>query len=147
MVALSVAGCSNHLALDSDDEPFAVYLDMNHCYALGRASAGEPERPSDPEVLERLRMLRRDGRVVVPLSAIHYSELRENPRDRFTAEAGAVMEELSDFWTLAADEHGVRRRVRRSAEGALGPTGGRTDLPEDRTRGRLRPRHARLLWA
>jgi len=101
MVALSVAGCSNHLALDSDDEPFAVYLDMNHCYALGRASAGEPERPSDPEVLERLRMLRRDGRVVVPLSAIHYSELRENPRDRFTAEAGAVMEELSDFWTLA----------------------------------------------
>lgn len=88
-------------ASGGDDEPFAVYLDMNHWYALGRASAGEPERPSDPEVLERLRMLRRDGRVVVPLSAIHYSELRENPRDRFTAEAGAVMEELSDFWTLA----------------------------------------------
>ena len=53
-------------ASGGDDEPFAVYLDMNHWYAVGRASAGEPERPSDPEVLERLRMLRRDGRVVDP---------------------------------------------------------------------------------
>ena len=73
--------------------PFAVCLDRNHWYALDRASAVEPELPSDPEVVERLGMLRREGRVV-PNSEIHYSELRENPRHRLVVEAGAVIEEL-----------------------------------------------------
>ncbi len=64
-----------------------------HWYALDRASAVEPELPPDPEVVERLGMLRREGRVV-PSSEIHYSELRENPRHRLVVEAGAVIEEL-----------------------------------------------------
>ena len=88
-------------ASGGDDEPVAVYLDTNHWYALGRANAGRRDLPTDGELLERLRMLRHEGRIVVPLSAVHYSELWENPRDRLTAEATEVMEELSDFWTLA----------------------------------------------
>lgn len=83
------------------DVPLVVYLDTNHWYALGRANAGIRDLPTDRELLERLRMLRREGRIVLPLSAVHYSELWENPRDRLTAEATEVMEELSDFWTLA----------------------------------------------
>lgn len=67
------------------DVPLVVYLDTNHWYAFGRASAGRRDLPTDRELLERLRMLRREGRIVVPLSAVHYSELWENPRDRLTA--------------------------------------------------------------
>ena len=78
-----------------------IYLDLNHWYALGAADAGRPDQSSDLELLEQLRSLRAAEAIILPLSAIHYSELRENPRGRLTAEAAEVMEELSDFWTLA----------------------------------------------
>lgn len=84
-----------------ETRPLAVYLDINHWYALGKALAGRPETSTDHELLERLRTLRSAGAITVPLSAIHYMELRENPRDRLTAEAANAMEELSDFWALA----------------------------------------------
>src|SRR5271157_1570316 len=82
-------------------QPLVVYIDLNHWYALGAARAGRPDQPSDMDLLERLRLLRNDGSILVPLSSIHYTELRENPREHLTTEAADAMEELSDFWTLA----------------------------------------------
>jgi hypothetical protein len=78
-----------------------VYLDINHWYALGKAVAGRPENDVDSDLLARLRVLRAANTIILPLSAIHYMELRENPRDHLTSEAADAMEELSDFWALA----------------------------------------------
>lgn len=74
---------------------------MNHLYALGRVGAGRSVSSVDTDLLAKLRALRAGGTVLLPLSAIHYMELRENPRDRLTTEAADVMEELSGFWALA----------------------------------------------
>ncbi|MDA8358106.1 MAG: hypothetical protein M0Z95_17845 [Actinomycetota bacterium] len=85
----------------SQARPLVVYLDMNHWYALGKAMARRSASAVDADLLAKLRALRAAGAVVLPLFAIHYMELRENPRDRLTTEAADAMEELSDFWALA----------------------------------------------
>lgn len=84
-----------------DERPLVLYLDMNHWYALGRAVSGRPDNTVDHDLLMTLRVLRAAGTILLPLSAIHYMELRENHRDRLTTEAADAMEELSDFWALA----------------------------------------------
>ena len=78
-----------------------VYLDLNHWYALGEAIAGHPRQPSHPAILTKLTEQVRLGRLRFPLSAVHYMELTENPRDNQRREAAAVMAQLSRFITMA----------------------------------------------
>jgi len=75
----------------------AIYLDLNHWYALGDTLAGYPQRPEHAEVLRRLAELVEQGRVMFPLSAVHYIELAENPRDEYRQRAAKVMALLSRF--------------------------------------------------
>jgi hypothetical protein len=79
-----------------------VYLDLNHWYALGDALLGQPQRPEDVDVLQELTGLVDRGQIMCPLSAVHYMELAENPRDEQRAQAAAVMALLSRFNTITA---------------------------------------------
>jgi hypothetical protein len=88
-----------------------VYLDLNHWYALGRAAAGTGNADL-ATVYEGFRQLVQDDAVRFPLSALHYMELTENPRDKQRAEAGVVMAELSQFKTLAPMSRIIREEMR-----------------------------------
>ena len=68
-----------------------VYLDINHWYALGEAMTGCPREARDLDVLRQLLGLVEQGRIMIPLSAVSYIELSENPRDRQREEAAGVM--------------------------------------------------------
>jgi len=75
-------------------------LDINHWYALGDALAGHPQRPEHLDVLRQLTELVEQGQLMFPLSAVHYMELSENPRDHQREKAANVMAKLSRFNTL-----------------------------------------------
>ncbi|WP_370192064.1 hypothetical protein [Streptacidiphilus sp. MAP5-52] len=81
--------------------PLKVYLDLNHWYALGDALAGVPLRPEHVTVLQQLRGHVERGEVMFPLSAVHYMELTENPRDAHRERAAEAMTLLSQFVTMA----------------------------------------------
>ena len=80
----------------------AVYLDINHWYALGEALAGHPKQPEHLDVLRQLTEFVEQGQLMFPLSAVHYIELSENPRDHQRGEAANVMARLSRFNTLTS---------------------------------------------
>lgn len=82
--------------------PISVYLDLNHWYVLSDAEAGRPRRPGDVLILEQLKALVADGSVISPLSAVHYMEVTENPRDQQRDEVADVMAAISRFRTLAS---------------------------------------------
>lgn len=79
-----------------------VYLDINHWYALGEAMAGRPQKPEHVDVLNQLTGLVEQGRIMIPLSAVNYIELSENPRDHQREEAAKVMTLLARFNTLTS---------------------------------------------
>lgn len=79
-----------------------VYLDLGHWYALGEAKAGHPRQESHPEILAKLEGEAAAGRLIFPLSAMHYIELNENPRDAQRREAAQVMAAFSKFTTMAS---------------------------------------------
>jgi hypothetical protein len=83
-------------------KPFTIYLDLNHWYTLAEARAGHPRRASHVSVLQQLLELVERGLAVTPLSAVHYMEITENPRDAQRREVGNVMAEISRFCTLAS---------------------------------------------
>jgi hypothetical protein len=85
----------------SANDPLVVYLDLNHWYALGAALAGRPARPEHAVVWQKLKDQVDQGQLVFPLSAIHYMELTENPRDELRREAADAMRGLSRFATIA----------------------------------------------
>lgn len=77
-----------------------IYLDLNHWYALGDALAGRPQQPEHVDVLRQLVELVEQGKVMFPLSAVHYIEVSENPRDEYRQRAANVMAKLSRFNAL-----------------------------------------------
>jgi len=79
-----------------------IYLDLNHWYALGDAMAGRPQQPEHMDVLRQLSTLVEQGQLIFPLSAVHYMELSENPRDEYRERAATVMAVLSRFTTMTA---------------------------------------------
>ncbi len=103
--------------------PRTVYLDLNHWYMLGEAMAGHPRQPDHVDVLRALTDHVKQGRLMFPLSAVHYFELAENPRDHQREEAANVMTLLSRFNTMTStakiiDEelaHALNRRFGRPA--------------------------------
>lgn len=86
----------------SSNEPIVVYLDLNHWYALGAALAGHPEQPDHVAILQKLKDQVDQGRLVFPLSAVHYMELTENPREQHRREAANAMDLLSRYVTIAS---------------------------------------------
>jgi len=83
------------------DTPLTVYLDLNHWYMLGAALAGNPRQPEHTGILKQLTHGVEQGRLMLPLSTVHYMELSENPRDHQREEAAKVMVSLSRFTTMA----------------------------------------------
>ena len=79
-----------------------VYLDINHWYALGEAMAGHPQKPEHVDVLHHLVRLVEQGRIMIPLSAVNYIELSENPRDHQREEATKAMTLLARFSTITS---------------------------------------------
>lgn len=79
-----------------------VYLDTNHWYALGRAMAGHPDQPEHVDILGMLADQLGQGRLMFPLSAVHYMEIAENPRDHQRKEAADVIAMLSRFITISS---------------------------------------------
>jgi hypothetical protein len=104
----------------------AVYLDLNHWYALGEANAGTPRSEKDPEVLKLLRALVNRNLIILPLSTVHYMELTENPRDDMRQQVAPVMAELSRFRTFAP----MSRIVTEEIDLALNARFGRPAFPE-----------------
>jgi hypothetical protein len=86
----------------SSSYPLVVYLDMNHWYALGAALAGHPDQLGHALILTKLEDQVAQGRLVFPLSSVHYMELTENPRDQLRREAADAMQLLSRFVTIAS---------------------------------------------
>lgn len=78
-----------------------VYLDLGLWYALGEANAGHPRQLTHIDILAKLAAGVNQGRLRFPLSAVHYMELTENPRDNQRDEAADVMAALSRFVTMA----------------------------------------------
>jgi len=72
-----------------------VYLDLNHWIYLAKAATGHRTGTQFQPALEALRHAA--GRVVIPLSSVHYMEMGgiADPRRRF--DVASVMEELSGF--------------------------------------------------
>jgi hypothetical protein len=79
-----------------------VYLDTNHWYALGRAMAGHPDQPEHVDILRILADQLGRGQLMFPLSAVHYMEIAENPRDHQRKEAADVIAMLSRFITITS---------------------------------------------
>ena len=79
-----------------------VYLDTNHWYALGRAMAGHPDRPEHVDILRALVEQVEQEQLTFPLSAVHYMEVAENPRDDHRKEIADVMALLSRFTTITS---------------------------------------------
>ena len=79
-----------------------VYLDINHWYALGKAMAGHPQEPEHVDVLHQLSEQVEQRRIMIPLSAVNYIELSENPRDHQREEAAKVMTLLGRFRTITS---------------------------------------------
>jgi hypothetical protein len=77
-----------------------VYLDINHWYALGEAMAGHPQKPVHVDVLHQLTRLVKQGWIMIPLSAVNYIELSENPRDHQREQAAKAMTLLARFNTI-----------------------------------------------
>jgi len=85
-----------------------VYLDINHWYALGEAMAGRPQKPEHVDVLHQLVRLVGQGRIMIPLPAVNYIELSENPRDHQREQAAKAMTLLARFSTITIESNFVQ---------------------------------------
>ena len=104
----------------NDQRPRTVYLDINHWYALGRAGAGNPDRPEHAGVLAGLQGEVDAGRLVIPLSSVTYTELTENPRDQHREPAASVMLPLSRLVTIAPPDKIVDEELARELNRRFG---------------------------
>jgi hypothetical protein len=90
------------LSLMESRAALKIYLDINHWYALGEAMAGHPRQHEHKDLLLQLAKCVEQGDLIFPLSAVHYIELSENPRDHHRKEAANVMTLLSRFRTITS---------------------------------------------
>lgn len=94
---------------------------------LGEALAGHPRQREHVVVLRQLAEQAEQERLMFPLSAVHYMELAENPRDHQRQEAARVMMSLSRFNTITStskilDEELVSRERDFLADGGISRT-------------------------
>lgn len=79
----------------------AIYLDHLHWVNLAKARVGRDDGQSFVRCLELLVSAVAAGRVVLPLSSTHYSEVGQTGSIRQRSDVTNVMAELSHFTTLA----------------------------------------------
>lgn len=77
-----------------------IYLDLNHWISLARAAVNHSDGRRHERALRRLRQARATGRVIFPLSGVHYMEMAPIRSARQRGDIAMVMEELSGFTTI-----------------------------------------------
>lgn len=85
-----------------DPPPLLVYLDLNHWIGLAKASTGHSDGAGYVDALEAARAVKESGKAIFPLSATHYMEISKILDSTRRADLASIMEELSDFATLAS---------------------------------------------
>jgi len=95
--------------------PLRIYLDQNKWIELARIFHGKETSAESQAMLETLQEEVREGRWILPLSAVHYLELARISNADRRRRLGAVMYALSGVQTLAA----MRRIVEHEIEVAL----------------------------
>lgn len=73
--------------------------------------AGHPQKPEHVDVLHQLVRLVEQGRIMIPLSAVNYIELSENPRDHQREEAAKAMTLLARFSTITSTKRIVNEEL------------------------------------
>jgi len=77
-----------------------VYLDLNQWIGLAKAAIGHKDGARYLPALKAARAAKASGRAIFPLSGTHYMELAGIGSYRHRCDVAAVMEELSQFWTI-----------------------------------------------
>jgi hypothetical protein len=98
-----------------------AYLDLNQWIRLARAASGHPVGRKDLDLLQALRSAHQEGRLLCPLSSVHYMETAaiRDPRQR--QDIATVMEDLSDFRTLLNRGAIVRLELETALDDLIGP--------------------------
>ena len=99
ILTLAAHGLASCLEVEALREERAESADF---VTVGEAMAGHPRHAGHVDVLHFLMESVEHGRLILPLSAVHYMELAENPRDHQREEAANVMASLSRFNTMAS---------------------------------------------
>jgi hypothetical protein len=98
--------------------PLILYLDQNKWIELAREYHGRSNSSAAQRALERMAPLITDGRLVAPLSAIHYMETHRHPDPSRRKRLGRCMIALSRGCTVAPWKlvlrHEVSRALRRT---------------------------------
>lgn len=91
--------------------PLLVYLDLNHWISLAKADTGHTSGIRYRPVLDACRQAVTDGVAIFPLAAAHYLEVSKIRSPRQRQDLAAVMEQLSDFWTLLCRPEVMRTEI------------------------------------
>ncbi len=96
--------------MSSASSAIRCYLDLNHWIHFSQARAGHSGGASHTQALNVLRQALAEARIVIPLSAAHYAEVRKIKNFDQRNNLALTMAELSRYQTL------VNRSVMRRAE-------------------------------
>jgi len=101
-----------------------LYLDLNHWIELSKARLGRPtSRAPYREIYPVLQRLVHTGKVVTPLSEVHYAEMRDRIRSFDQRnELAITMTELSQYTALPPRDHVLPRQLRAAIAAHFGMT-------------------------
>lgn len=108
------------LVLPARPPPLA-YLDLNHWIGLAKAAVGHPDGANYDGALQAARAVRSVGRVVFPLSGTHYQEIAKLADGRRRQHLADVMQELSDYITLASRVVVMQLELDTALDDVIGP--------------------------
>jgi hypothetical protein len=92
-----------------------VYLDLNHWIGLAKARLARAKCPAAYREMYPLLQRLTHGGVVLPLSEVHYAEMRDRIRSfNQRSELALTMAELSQYKTLPPREHLLAVQLRRA---------------------------------
>jgi hypothetical protein len=100
--------------------PIVAYLDQNHWINLAKARVLHPGGASHRRALLAFSRAVSDGRLVLPLSAVHYAEIGRIKDVRQREDVALTMAQLSRFVTIADRSFLLRAQLKSAIETALG---------------------------
>jgi hypothetical protein len=100
--------------------PQLIYLDLLHWVSLAKAAKGHPDGNRHVPALAAARQAKDAGKALFPLSGAHYMEVAKIRNRRHRADLAAIMEELSDFTTLASRSVIMRLELETALDSRLG---------------------------
>jgi hypothetical protein len=106
------------------DSSTILYLDLNHWIELSKARLARPtSRAPYCQIYPVLQRLVHTGKVVTPLSEVHYAEMRDRIRSFDQRnELAITMAELSRYMALPPRNHVLPRQLRASTAWHFGLT-------------------------